>query len=121
MGIKVTKEQGVMVSLGTIMSVLVAAATSYPVARAALSQEIKDQVREVTREENRPLINAFEITLQQNVNTLRKAIAALEFKRDMCGATPGCWTVRDAQDLTFARDDLRAAEEALAGIKESKR
>lgn len=113
MGIKVTKEQGVMVSLSTILTVVVSVATSYPTAKAVLAQEIKEQIQT----EIRPLTDAFTITLQQNVRSLRNSIAAMEFKKDMCGSATDCWTVRDAQDLANAREDLRAAEIALAGIR----
>ena len=108
MGIKVTKEGGFMVGLGPIGTALVAMAPAYPVARAALGQEMKEQIRQ----EIAPLTSAFEVTINQNARTLQKTIVALEFKRDNCTPKPMCWTVYDAEDLSNAREDLAAALKA---------
>lgn len=114
MGIKVTKEGGIMVGLGTIMTALIAVATSYPTARAALGQAMKEQIQQ----EIQPLNDAFVITLEQNTRNLYNTITAMEYKRDNCTPKPECWTVRDAQDLANTRQDLAAALMALNGLKQ---
>lgn len=110
---KLSKDQTITVSWSTIASMAGSLAAvwafSAPIVEKALAQEIKQQIE--------PIASSFEVIIQQNVRSLRNTIAALEFKRDMCGTEPNCWTVRDAQDLANARDDLRAAEAALSGIK----
>jgi hypothetical protein len=104
-----------MVSLTTVVTVIVAVATAYPTARAVLAQEIKDQIKQ----EIKPLQDAQIITISATVRNLRNAIVALEFKRDMCGGNvDGCWTLRDAEDLTSVRVDLTAAEAALKALRE---
>lgn len=115
MSVTIDKQGKINMSLGAVVAILLSIPTAYVSARAALGQAMKEQIKE----EIKPLTDAFEVTLQQNVRSLRNTIAALEFKRDMCGSTLDCWTVRDAQDLANAREDLKAAELALAGIKDN--
>lgn len=116
MGIRVTREQGVMVSISTIVAFVGAVATCVPVAEWALAGEIQKQIA--------PLVMSQITQIQSTVKNLQNQITALEFKRDMCANPPnreGCWTVRDAQDLTGAKNDLAAAEESLRGLHEAQK
>jgi hypothetical protein len=103
------KEKAVLISWATLTSVAGSLAAVWafasPLAQQALAGEIQKQLA--------PLVIAQVITLQSTVKNLQNQIAALEFKRDMCGHDNACWTVRDAQDLAAARNDLTAAQHAL--------
>lgn len=113
MGVNVDRQGRINISLGVVASILVGIPTAYMSTRTALGQQMKEQIREETR----PLRDAFTVTLEQNVRSLRNTITAMEFKRDNCMPKPECWTVRDAQDLANARQDLIAAQMALDGIR----
>ena len=113
MAIKVTKEGVITVSLGTLATMVVALGTSYSTARAVIAQEITEQIKK----EIKPALDAFEVTINQSARNLQRTIVTLEFKRDNCTPKPNCWTVYDAEDLSNARLDLKAALEALAGIR----
>ena len=113
MGIKMTKDQGWTVSFSTLTSIVGSLGAMWvfaaPIAQNALAGEIEKYLQ--------PMQAAQVITITATVKNLRNQISALEFKRDMCGGSD-CWTVRDAQDLSAARDDLKAAEDALRSLKE---
>lgn len=117
MGVTVDKQGKINISLGVLASILVGIPTAYVSTRTALGQTIKEQVRQ----ELAPVVGMLEVTVQQNVRSLRGTIAAMEFKREMCGAMPECWTVRDAQDLANTREELRVALESLSKLKEGSR
>lgn len=113
MAMKLSKEQTITVSWSTLISVigsLIAVwAFAAPIAQNALAGEIAKQIA--------PLNTAQIITITATVKNLQKQISALEFKKDMCAGS-GCWTLRDAEDLTAARDDLTAAQKALQALKQ---
>mgnify|MGYP001595137334 CR=1 FL=1 len=116
MGIRLSKEQTVTVSWSTLVSVigsLVAVwAFAAPIAQNALAGEIEKQITKQIA----PLNAAQIITITATVKNLQKQVAALEFKKDMC-AGAGCWTLRDAEDLQAAREDIVAAQKALNALK----
>lgn len=108
MGIRVTKEQGVTVSLATVFAVLASIVTAYPTAHKVLAGEIEKQVREQTQ----PLNDAFYTLIVQQIESAKNSLTAYEFKRSMCGGDTKCWTLRDEQDYRHAQDSLRALETA---------
>jgi hypothetical protein len=125
MGLKLSKDQTITVSWSTLVSVVGSLAAVWGFAGPIAGQAVKGQIREQIQEEIKPLkaaqtalTNAQIITISTTVRNLQNAIAALEFKRDMCVGSADCWTVRDAQDLTAARADLVAAEAALKALRE---
>jgi hypothetical protein len=113
----INKDRGITVSISTVGSVAAALVSVWafggPLVEKALAGEVQKQIA--------PIASAFEVTMSTSIRNLRNSITALEFKRDMCGNAPDCWTIRDAQDLTAARADLRAAEIALSGLREARR
>ncbi len=116
MAMRLSKEQTWTVSWSTLVSIAGSLgavwAFAAPIAQSALAGEIERQItKQVT-----PLKDAQIITITATVNNLRKQIAALEFKKEMCAGT-GCWTLRDAEDLQAAREDIVAAQRALSALK----
>jgi hypothetical protein len=118
MGINMTKDQGITVSVSTLASIAATLGSIWlfaaPIAETALAGEIEKQLEQKIK----PIQDANIITITATVRNLQNAIIALEFKRDMCGASPDCWTVRDAGDLQAARNDLSAAQAALTALKQ---
>jgi len=112
---KLTKDQTLTVSWSTLVSVVGSLGAVWVFAAPIAGQAIKGQIQE----EIKPLQDAQIITITATVRNLQKAIVALEFKRDMCGGNiDGCWTLRDAEDLTSVRADLVAAESALRALRQ---
>lgn len=107
-----------MVSMSTIVSIIGSLGAVWAFAAPIAGQAIKGQIETQIKKEIEPLLQAQIITIQATVRNLRNGIAALEFKRDMCVGLPNCWTLRDAEDLTSARADLVAAEEALKALRD---
>lgn len=114
MALKLTKDQTLTISWATLVSILGSLgavwAFAAPIAGQAIDQKIALQIK--------PIQDAQIITITSTVRNLQNAIVALEFKRDTCTPKPDCWTVRDAQDLQSARNDLDAAQAALRGLRQ---
>lgn len=114
---KISRDQAFTISWSTLASIAGSLAAVWafaaPIAQKALAGEIKDQIQQQVA----PLNAAQIITITANIKNLQKQIAALEFKKDMCAGT-GCWTLRDAEDLQAAREDLVAAQKALTALKQ---
>lgn len=124
MALKLTKDQTITLSWSTLVSVVGSLGAVWAFAAPIAGQAIKGQIKEQIQQEIKPLQDAQVamkaaqiITISATVRNLQNAIVALEFKRDMCGSMPECWTVRDAQDLTGARNDLVAAQAALEALR----
>lgn len=107
-----TKEQGLLALLASTVSLLTGLVTLWAFTERVFAGEVQEQVRK----ELAPVITIQKILLQSDVDSRRLGIAAMEFKRDSCQEA-GCWTVRDAQDLTKARSELAAREQALRALQ----
>lgn len=123
--LKLTKDQTITISWSTLVSIIGSLGAVWAFASPIAGQAIKGQIKQQIQEEIKPLQDAQVamktaqiITITATVRNLENAIVALEFKRDMCAAMPDCWTIRDAQDLTGARNDLRAAQDALKALRQ---
>lgn len=121
---KLSREQTITLSWSTVVSVVGSLGAVWAFAAPIAGQALKDQIERQIEQQIAPLKEsqaamraAQIITISATVRNLENAIVALEFKRDMC-AGDDCWTIRDAQDLTSARNDLRAAEAALRALRQ---
>jgi hypothetical protein len=112
MKIENAKEKSLVAGLTMVASIIGSIGIIWPVAQKVLAQEVKEQIQ--------PLSNSFEVIMVTAVRNTRNAIAAMEFKRDMC-AEENCWTVRDEQDLAAARAELLATEQALQELRNSRK
>jgi hypothetical protein len=114
---RVTREQTATISLSLVGSFVTAVIAIWsfaaPIAQKAMAGEIKDQIMMQLA----PINAAQTITITATVKNLQKQISALEFKKEMC-AGASCWTLRDAEDLSSAREDLVAAQAALRALKQ---
>lgn len=114
---KVTKEQTATISMSMIGSLATAVIAIWtfaaPIAQKAMAGEIKEQIMQQLA----PINAAQIITITATVKNLQKQISALEFKKEMCAGAV-CWTLRDAEDLSSAREDLIAAQAALRALKQ---
>jgi hypothetical protein len=121
---KLTKEQTITLSWSTVVSIAGSLGAVWAFAAPIAGQALRDQIQTEIAKELKPLKATQEamqaaqiITISATVRNLENAITALEYKRDMCMEAE-CWTIRDAQDLTSARNDLRAAQDALKALRQ---
>lgn len=105
----VTKQQGLAGLLVVAASIVTSTGTLYGFAEQVFAGEIKQQIA--------PVLEVQRILLQADIQSRRREIAALEFKREMCGGGDVCWTLRDAQDLANARAELAAREVAIRSLQ----
>ena len=112
MMLRPTKEQSLLALLASLVSVLTGLTTLWVFTERVFAAEVQEQIKEGLS----PVIETQKILLESDINSRRLGITAMEFKRDMC-LTSGCWTVRDAQDLTQARAELAAREQAMRRLQ----
>ncbi len=105
----VSKQQGILGALTVAASAVTASGVLWGFAEQVFAGEIKEQIE--------PVVQVQKILLESDIKSRRLTIASLEFKRDTCQPRPECWTIRDAQDLAAARDELRARESAMEALK----
>lgn len=119
MGIPLTKDQGITVSLSTLASIgsalLAVWAMAGPLAERALAGEIDKKMEEKLS----PINEALKISTESTVDSLITSISALKYKRDNCSPRPMCWEQRDQLDLDTAERKLATAEKVLAALKQA--
>ncbi len=124
MGMMLSKNQTITVSWSTLASIVASLVAVWgfgsPIIQNVMAGEIERQITKQIAPINDKIATqttAQIITISSTVNNLKKQIAALEFKKDMC-AGASCWTLRDAEDLQGAREDIVAAQKALNALKQ---
>ena len=117
MGIKLSRDQTITVSWATIASIATSLVAVWGFGSAIVQKAMAGEIKEQISQQIAPLNIAQVITITATVKNLQKQISALEFKKEMCAGAL-CWTLRDAEDLTAARDDLVAAQSALKALKQ---
>lgn len=115
---KITKEQGVSISLSTITSVVALIPILWfvgqPILVSAVSEAMAEDIQQQVQQGVAPLNMAFVAIIQSNIADLRRQIAAMEFRRD--NPPPDDWTAEDAQELVNLRIDLDTQEDALEAL-----
>ena len=110
----VTKEQGLNISLSTIMSLIVVIPVMWLLVKPLISEALAEDIKLTVAAEIQPLNSAFVALLRTNIANTRRKIAQLEFKRD--NPPPGDWTPQDVEELVNLQLDLSSSEEALAAL-----
>lgn len=98
-----------MVSVSTLVAILAAVITVYPVASYVLAEEVAAQIQ--------PLTKAFIVTTTTTVRNLRVQISAMIYKQGQCSGATDCWTILDQEHIDASRADLAAAVEVLASLQ----
>ena len=116
---QITKQDGVNISLGAVLAWLPLIPVFWfiakPILVSAVSDAVAEDIEQQISKQIAPLNGAFIALLQTEVATLKRQIAAKEFKRD--NPPPGDWTSLDAQELVNDKLALKAAEDALVALK----
>ena len=114
----ITKDQGVRLSLGVIISWITIGGflwtVGQPILVSAVSDAMAEDIQAQVQQGVAPLNMAFVAIIQSNIADLRRQIAAYEFRRD--NPPPDDWTAEDAQELVNLRIELDTQEDALEAL-----
>lgn len=117
MSFKLTKESGVQISISAVAAMVPILAAIWlilkPTISDAVAEELTDTIREVVKEEVKPLGDGFRVILLRDIASLRREIARAEARRD---AQPSLWTADDATQLVNMRLELESFQSALAAM-----
>ena len=115
-----TKEQGINISLSTVVSLITVGAAFWlfakPLISTAVAAELKDEIQKQVRTEVKPLSSAFTIILQNSITDTRRQVTALQYKRR---TMPDMWTLEDEQMLSDLEAQLDSNQKALEALKKS--
>jgi hypothetical protein len=114
-GIRVTKEQGVMISASTLVSMVGSLAAVWVFASPIVAEQLEEKIKKQLG----PVNSALELSTMRSITQLRSTISALNFKLTECAGRPGCWTLQDQRDLDNADADLVTAEAVLKSLREN--
>lgn len=103
-----TKRETLLGMLTVAASATTAAGTLWGFTERVFAGEIAEQLK--------PVIMTQRILLESDISSRRRAITALEWKRDNCTPKPDCWSVRDAEELVTAKAELDAREQAYRAL-----
>ena len=115
---KITKEQGVQISIATLAAWIPVIPVLWfvvkPILVTAVSTAMASDIQGQIKQEVAPINSAFSILIKRDIKLLRKEIAGMEWRRDNDRSN---WTATDADDLVDLKIDLEAAKAALAGLR----
>lgn len=116
---KITKEQGVHISIAAVLSWLPLIPVFWflvkPVLISAVSEAVASDIQEQVSKEVAPINNAFVALLQRDINATKKEIAAERFRQ----RSDDTWEQDDAEYLADLEIQLDALEEAKAALQEN--
>lgn len=81
----------------------------------SVSAAMADETADIVNDQIRPINVALRVIIQNNIDTLERQIAAMEYQRDF--PPDGDWTAADAAILTQVEIDLGSARDALKALK----
>lgn len=112
---RISKDQGINISLSTIASLCVIVPALWfivlPILTSSVSEALGEEISDQITEEVAPIKGAFNVLLLRDMTNLRREIADLEFRRD--NPPPDDWTAQDAQELVNLRLELESLQMAL--------
>ena len=115
---KITKEQGISISLATIATwvplIPLLWFVAQPILVSAVSEAMAEDIQQQVQQGVAPLNMAFVAIIQSNIERLRRQIADMEFRRD--NPPPDDWTSEDAQQLVNLNIELDTQEDALEAL-----
>lgn len=107
------KEHGVNISLSTVATLIPVLTVIWfiiqPALLASVITAVQADITMQVKAQTAPLQSAFKSIILADMNKLKRAIAALEFRQRRNGPD---WTSNDAVDLTELRIELNALQEA---------
>jgi hypothetical protein len=113
----ITKREGVHISIAAVLSWIPLIPVFWflvkPILISAVSDAVADDIQQQVKSEVKPLNSAFKVLLQNDINTKRKQIASLNYKRTR---HPNDWAESDAKllvDLEIELDSLQEAYKEL--------
>ena len=86
-----------------------------PVIVKSVSVAMADDINEAVQQQVAPINTAFTVILQNDINNIKREIAALEFRQ----RRNEDWTSEDAQTLANRKIELKAFEDAVEALEEN--
>ncbi len=113
-----TKDQGIRLTSGVLISWLTIVGTLWmfgkPFLVSAVSEAVAEDIQEQVKAGTAPLNRAFVALLRGNIADIRKEIASMEFRRD--NPPTDDWVSDDAEDLVDLHLTLEAQEDAVSAL-----
>jgi hypothetical protein len=115
---RVTKEEAISFSLGTIVNLIVIIPVVWflvrPIITEAVAEDMKASVQETVGEAAKPLNDAFNVLLTRDITKLRRQIVVLQFKQ----RNEEDWTQVDAELLSELQTELDALISAKKALED---
>jgi len=110
---KVTKEQGLHITLAGIVAFLPLLPIMWFIGKPVISTALAEDIKSAAQEQAQPIKNAFVALLVRDINATRKDIAGLKFRQRQADN----WTAEDAAYLADLEIQLDALEEAKVALE----
>ena len=115
----IDKNQGKQIGIQTLITwiplIPILWFVGQPVLISAVSEAMAEEMQDTVKAGIAPIASAFTVLLTLEINTLRKEIAALQFRQR---ATDVEWTAEDAEVLIETELEMEALEAALSALQE---
>lgn len=85
-----------------------------PILVTSVSEAMAEDIEETVKQSVEPVNDAFQVLLTLEINSLRKEIAALQFRQRQGDN----WTAEDADHLAELNIELEALQDALEALRE---
>lgn len=112
---RVTKQQGLDISLSTLATLFVVIPSMWFLVKPLIATSLASDIQETVATQVQPISNAFVALLVRDINTTKREIAALEYRERRAED----WTAEDATYLADKEIELSALEEAKAALEDS--
>ena len=108
------KERGIRIGVNQLVTYLTLVPILWFVAQPLILEAMAEDIKQIVAHQAEPLQDAFTVLLLRDINSLRKEIAALEFRQ----ANDNEWDDDDAEDLIDMEIEIEAHREATAKLKQ---
>jgi hypothetical protein len=109
------KEAGIRIGANQLVTYAILIPVFWFILQPLLVDAMAEDIKAIVSEQIAPVNNAFVALLQRDINTTRKDMAALRFRRD--NPPVDDWTADDALYLADLEIQMDALEEAKAALQ----
>ncbi len=113
----VVKERGIRIGINQLVTYATLIPIFWFVLQPLLMDAMAEDIKEIVSQQTAPISGAFVALLQRDINSTRKDMAALRFRRD--NPPVDDWTEDDAEYLADLEIQLDALEEAKSALQDT--
>ncbi len=110
---KVTKEQGLHITLAGMIAFLPLLPIMWFIGKPIISTALAGDIQQAVQQQAQPIKNAFVALLVRDINKIKKEMAGLRFRQRQ-GTD---WTVEDAEYLADLEIEVAALQEAKVALE----